>query len=396
MVGRIGMKIKNQHLLLLLLCLGQVQGEGGHQLGEALKKWGASQKSFSCPNPSVGQKEPLIKDCGVAELSIPSLVTKLKSGGQLPLSCLQEVAKLTQVSAELKTALKRVVEQAWVQNLRDLSDKKFHVRENASRWIEKLILIDPDLCEEVRTAMDKTGRDPEEIERLGKLAGYCKRFNDRLNEMELYASDWMEMAWSPFFWEKISEGNRLREIQIDAMSEGQRACFANLWKQYGARNRVKVTLTGSGCSQGDAVVEEYKKTIPKLSLMVGADRLDPSKKTEYYSPIDSSTADIACLAYFKDLNHLDFGQCKISNLEPLKVLMKLKVLNLSGTQVVDLSPLKELTLLKELRLENTRVMDITPLVKLAKLNELNLKNTLVPEKMIEEMKKSIPSLVIRK
>ncbi len=84
------------------------------------------------------------------------------------------------------------------------------------------------------------------------------------------------------------------------------------------------------------------------------------------------------LARLSNLSSLDFAQpTKVENLEPLKGLIALRTLDLSGTPVSNLEPLKGLTALQELDLHATPVVNFDPLKGLTALQRLNLYGTQV-------------------
>lgn len=65
----------------------------------------------------------------------------------------------------------------------------------------------------------------------------------------------------------------------------------------------------------------------------------------------------------------------VISLEPLSVLHRLEILNISGLQVTDLSPLSALSRLRTVDISNTPVKDITPLSNHSRITSLNCANT---------------------
>jgi Leucine-rich repeat (LRR) protein len=83
---------------------------------------------------------------------------------------------------------------------------------------------------------------------------------------------------------------------------------------------------------------------------------------------------------FTELTDVDFGlgggTSTIANLEPLRYLRKLQVVNLSNNPLTDLSPLAQLPLLETLDLRNSlNGNDLSPLAKAPSLKTLTLRNT---------------------
>ena len=68
-----------------------------------------------------------------------------------------------------------------------------------------------------------------------------------------------------------------------------------------------------------------------------------------------------------------------SDLEPLREMQELEVLEVSRSRVADLSPLASLRELRRLDLSRTRVVDLGPLAELAKLASLGLAGTPVSD-----------------
>jgi hypothetical protein len=88
-------------------------------------------------------------------------------------------------------------------------------------------------------------------------------------------------------------------------------------------------------------------------------------------------SDIAPLQHLTRLNCLSLASTKVSDISPLQFATELQDLNLAGTHVSDISPLRCLTKLKRLNLSYTQVSDVSALQNLVDLRELNLSNTQV-------------------
>ncbi|EAC7083567.1 hypothetical protein AF306_13020 [Listeria monocytogenes] len=83
--------------------------------------------------------------------------------------------------------------------------------------------------------------------------------------------------------------------------------------------------------------------------------------------------DISGIENLTNLINLSLFDNKVSNIKPLKNLIKLETLNLNaGLVLYDLSPLSSLTNLTNLFLEANRISDIRPLANLTNLKTLNL------------------------
>ena len=82
---------------------------------------------------------------------------------------------------------------------------------------------------------------------------------------------------------------------------------------------------------------------------------------------------------YQKVERLDLARSGISDLEPLKVLNRLRHLYLHDTRVSDLTPLKTLTSLRELRLTRTQVSSLEPLAGLTGLQRLLVDGTRVSD-----------------
>ena len=66
------------------------------------------------------------------------------------------------------------------------------------------------------------------------------------------------------------------------------------------------------------------------------------------------------LEYAKNLKKLKLNENEISDISPLKNLIKLEYLEIQRNRIVDVNPLKNLTNLKFLKLYNNLIEDIAP------------------------------------
>jgi hypothetical protein len=82
------------------------------------------------------------------------------------------------------------------------------------------------------------------------------------------------------------------------------------------------------------------------------------------------------LINLSNLKELNVSFCKIENfnLIPLKNLINLEVLKISGNKITDLKPLSKLRKLKKLDLSNTQLDNLIGLENLTNLTDLNLSN----------------------
>jgi internalin A len=119
------------------------------------------------------------------------------------------------------------------------------------------------------------------------------------------------------------------------------------------------------------------------------------------SGVDIESLDPCIFPQLTSLHHLYIGKGSITDLSPIKTLVKLEGLRISmnpvsdigplagmlqmdrldlgRTQVRDLTPLKKMNNLTELMLDDTPVDDVTPLAGLAKLERLSIKRTRVTD-----------------
>lgn len=78
------------------------------------------------------------------------------------------------------------------------------------------------------------------------------------------------------------------------------------------------------------------------------------------------------IEYAKNLEKLKVNENEISDINPLKGLIKLKYLEIQRNRIVDISPLKDLKNLEFLKLYNNLIEDVTPLAGLTNLTGLDL------------------------
>ena len=104
----------------------------------------------------------------------------------------------------------------------------------------------------------------------------------------------------------------------------------------------------------------------------------------------TQVSDLRPLNQLTRLERLDLSQTQVSDLGPLANLTALETLSLWRTRVSDLGPLANLTALKSLDLDQTQVSDLGPLTQLTVLKTLDLQNTQVSERMVSELRDSLP------
>jgi hypothetical protein len=128
--------------------------------------------------------------------------------------------------------------------------------------------------------------------------------------------------------------------------------------------------------------EDYKKiTLLALDAKAMSD-LTPIKELINLQKLDLSGTKVSDLTPIKeltDLQRLDLSRTSVSDLTPLKELKGLQSLFLVGTKVSDLTPLKEITGLQSLVLMDTAVSDLTPIKELTGLQLLDLSDTKVSD-----------------
>jgi len=94
---------------------------------------------------------------------------------------------------------------------------------------------------------------------------------------------------------------------------------------------------------------------------------------------EAEIRDLAPLAYFTGLQHLDLGCNQITDLAPLASLKQLTYLNLIGNRIQNIEPLAGLNSLSCLFLDCNRISDLSPLANLANLKFLGLTGTEVKD-----------------
>ena len=87
---------------------------------------------------------------------------------------------------------------------------------------------------------------------------------------------------------------------------------------------------------------------------------------------DSDIRSLKGLEFATNLVEMRFGNNKISDVAPLKVLTSLTYLYIKGNRISDVSPFKNLTNLTYLHIGYNRIPDVTPLKDLTKLTFLEL------------------------
>ena len=109
---------------------------------------------------------------------------------------------------------------------------------------------------------------------------------------------------------------------------------------------------------------------------------------------DKTVSDVNALKALTNLKVLDLNATKVSSVSALSALTSLETLSLALAPVSDASALKALTNLKVLHLDNTQVSDVSALSSLANLKNLNIIGTKVSAEQVEALKKALPKLEI--
>jgi len=133
----------------------------------------------------------------------------------------------------------------------------------------------------------------------------------------------------------------------------------------------------------DAFVMQLWDSVPDVqviyrteALITWWNMLEPQWKQLFYSVVPSSgMPSPEQLHQMGALRLLDVSTAKeTSNLNPLKALLRLESLNISGLPVADLAPLSSLTRLHILNCSDTPVSDIAPLASCQKIEEFTMAN----------------------
>jgi internalin A len=89
--------------------------------------------------------------------------------------------------------------------------------------------------------------------------------------------------------------------------------------------------------------------------------------------------DLAGLRDLRSLLELDVSHTSVSDLGPLRNLTAIRKLDLSETRATDISPLSDLTALQALKAENARIGDLAPLRHLRALQDIDISRTYVSD-----------------
>jgi len=88
-------------------------------------------------------------------------------------------------------------------------------------------------------------------------------------------------------------------------------------------------------------------------------------------------SDLTPLAAFKNIRQLDISNTGVENIGPVRDLIRLVVLNATGTKILAIDALNFLVSLTEVNLDGTKITSIKPLTNLVNLEKVSLQNTLV-------------------
>ena len=126
--------------------------------------------------------------------------------------------------------------------------------------------------------------------------------------------------------------------------------------------------------------EEHQKASPPpiIQALLGTMTDDDIVREAVARKLGKKLKDISNADYLK-VNQLNLSGTGISDLEPLRTLVKLTKLYLHDSQISNLEPLILLTVLRELRLSRTRVSNLHPIAGLTKLQRLWVDGTKVKD-----------------
>jgi hypothetical protein len=172
------------------------------------------------------------------------------------------------------------------------------------------------------------------------------------------------------------------------------------------RRRVEDDRIDEQDARHQSLLEEFRSHHDQSAASLEANRRVEKASIEraeglYLAELGALTQMPELKADLSSLRGLALAWTRVSSVEPLRPLVKLKYLNLGGTLISDLSPLTNLfdleilvlwgtkidnlaalqTLrnLRMLDLEGTRVRDFRPLSKLTRLTHLNLRGTTIDD-----------------
>ncbi|OWY24928.1 leucine-rich repeat domain-containing protein [Sphingobacteriales bacterium UPWRP_1] len=133
-----------------------------------------------------------------------------------------------------------------------------------------------------------------------------------------------------------------------------------------------------------AVCDEKIKEMPNLPE---EKKTDPPT-TEWWNTLDNDWKDIFRADYFKgeatqkDINkifnemlHINLTGKPVTNIEPLRPLVRMRAIEIAGTQVSSLEPISEHKRLWVLRGNNTKIDNLQPIANLTTIGELQLSYT---------------------
>ncbi|WP_281703261.1 leucine-rich repeat domain-containing protein [Parvimonas micra] len=145
---------------------------------------------------------------------------------------------------------------------------------------------------------------------------------------------------------------------------------------------------GKNRADNQKVTVEEMESLTELSIFLKEDGSADFSESAKYSILGKPTSlkgtkdfkfavtrgmkSIKGLEYAKNLKKLKLNENEISDISPLKNLIKLEYLEIQRNRIVDVNPLKNLTNLKFLKLYNNLIEDIAPLSNLTNLTGLDL------------------------
>ncbi len=144
----------------------------------------------------------------------------------------------------------------------------------------------------------------------------------------------------------------------------------------------------AGCSGRS----EEKPDFP-LSKNVASSAIDAGTSSPTQAPTQTAVA-FCGRTWPEDSTSISCHDQAVSDLRPLERLVRLKEINVSGTQVSNLEPIAKLEGLEALRVDDTPVKNLEPLSTLTNLRALDLGGTKTSRAEIEKLQAALPKLWI--
>lgn len=201
--------------------------------------------------------------------------------------------------------------------------------------------------------------------------------------------------------------NLEKAIEINASEE----CYLLMAESYkaGGNTDMAIQILQIGVSRLDSAeissrLEELKAekngsvidsgSTPEGTVTIGEKNVSLDSRSLLLSEMQLTSADIAPLSDFAELESLSLSNNSISDVSALSSLTSLNFLQLDGNSVSDLAPLSALTGLKTLYIDNNPVTDFSPLHSLTSLRTLSMKGVSITQSQLSELKKALPNCKI--